>query len=512
MQGFKGAMNGRSIARVIVGLAMALMLPGCAVGPNFKRPPAPATDAYTGEVLPTETQATGAAGGEAQRFAFGQDLPGQWWTLFGSTRLDALIDEAMANYPDIASQQAALRAARENVRAEKGVFFPQIQGAGNGTREQVSGASIGPGFPGFIANIYQANVNVSYALDVFGGERRAVEGLQAQAMAQNFKLEASYLTLTSNVASTAIQSASVRGQIAATREIIALEDKQLGIIGRQFELGSRTHADVLQQQSNLAAVRATLPALQQQLAVAEHQLAVLTGHFPHDAARVELELSDLKLPQDLPVSLPSSLVAQRPDIKAQVMMMHQASAAIGVATANMLPQLTLTGGYGGESLNVASLLKSGSNTWNAAVAITQPLFQGGTLRAKRRSAIDASDQAGAQYRLVVLQAFQNVADVLTALDNDAQALKAEYDAVNAAKVGLDLIQKQYDDGAVNYVSLLTAQQTYQQARIAYVRAVASRYTDTVSLFQALGGGWWNRNDQGTLQALSSDRHSTGATN
>jgi NodT family efflux transporter outer membrane factor (OMF) lipoprotein len=491
-----------AMTRMLPGPAIALALSGCAVGPNFKPPPAPATEAYTGEVLPTQTEATGVAGGEAQHFQFGQDLSGQWWTLFGSTRLDELMHEAMENYPDIAAQQAALRAARENVRAEEGVFFPQIQGAATGERAQVSGASIGPGFPGYIANIYQANVNVSYTFDIFGGERRAVEGLQAQALAQNFKLEASYLTLTSNVASTAIQLASVRDQIAATREIIALEDKQLTIIERQFELGSQTRADVLQQQSNLASVRATLPALQQQLAVAEHQLAVLTGHFPHDAARAEFSLSDLTLPQDLPVSLPSSLVAQRPDIKTQEMMLRQMSAAIGVATANMLPQLTLTGAYGDESLNFARLLTPGANTWSIAAGITQPLFQGGTLRAKRRAAIDDYDQATAQYRLIVLQAFQNVADTLTALDNDAQALKAEYDAVNAAKASLDLIQKQYDDGAVNYVSLLTAQQSYQQARIAYVRAVANRYTDTVTLFQALGGGWWNRNDSGTLQAVN----------
>jgi NodT family efflux transporter outer membrane factor (OMF) lipoprotein len=510
-------MNDRSIHSTCAGLTpvlvltLVLCLPGCAVGPNFKPPPPPAADAYTSD-LPIQTQATATPGGEPQRFQFGRDLPGEWWMLFGSAKLDALIHEAMWNYPDIASQQAALRAARQSVAAEKGGFLPQIQGGGNGTREQVSGASTGPGFPGFIADIFQANVNVSYAFDVFGGERRAVEGLQAQAAAQGFKLEASYLTLTSNVAATVIQLASVHDQIAATREIIALEGKQLAIIERQFELGGQTRADVLQQQASLAAVRATLPSLQQQLALAEHQLAVLTGHFPRDAPRAEFELSDLTLPEDLPVSLPSSLVAQRPDIKVQEMMMRQASAAIGVATANMLPQFTLTGAYGDESLSFASLIKSGSNTWSFAAAVTQPLFAGGALRAKRRAAIDAWDQAGAQYRLVVLQAFQNVADSLTALDNDAQQFGADYDTLNAAKAGLDLIQKQYERGAVNSIFLLTAQQTYQQARIAYVRAMASRYTDTVALFQALGGGWWNRNDQAALQARSPHGRPTGAAN
>jgi NodT family efflux transporter outer membrane factor (OMF) lipoprotein len=487
----------------LAGLLLALTLPGCAVGPDFKAPPPPAAKSYTRETLPAQTAAAGA-GREAQNFLFGHDLPGQWWTLFGSLKLDSLIDEAMTNYPDIAAQQAALRAAADDVRAGKGVFFPQVQGAGNATREQVSGASIGPGFPGFVAYIFQANINVTYAFDVFGGERRTVEGLQARMLAQNSRLEAGYLALTSSVAATAIQLASVRGQIAATREIVAVEEKQLAIIQRQFALGSRTRGDVLQQQSSLDSVRATLPALQQQLAVAAHQLAVLTGRFPYDAARIDFDLSDLQLPQELPVSLPSSLVAQRPDIRTQQMILHQASAAIGVATANMLPQLTLSAAYGGESLNFRGLLKPGSGTWNLAAAITQPLFAGGSLRAKRRAALDDFDQARAQYQLTVLQAFQDVADTLTALDNDAQWLEAEDDAVNTAKAGLDLLQKQYDDGAVNYISLLTAQQTYQQARIAQVRAAANRYADTVMLFKALGGGWWNRTDPGTLRTVSLD--------
>lgn len=480
------------------GLPIMLVLSGCAVGPDFKPPAAPTIDGYVAERLPAATQATDVPGGEAQQFQFGRDLPGQWWVLFGSTELNRLIEEAVTSYPGIAAQQAALRAARENIRAQQGVFFPQIGGDAGWTRERSSGAAIAPGFPGFITNIYQATVNVSYAIDVFGGERRSVEGLQAQAEAENLQLEASYLTLMANVAATAIQLASARDQIEVTHEIIALEEKQLAVIHRQFELGSRTQADVLQQQSNLATVRASLPALQQQLAAAEHELAILTGRYPRDATPIRLQLSDLVLPQELPVSIPSSLVAQRPDIKLQEAAMHQACAAIGVATANMLPQLTLTGSVGNESLRAGSLFTPNASIWSVGSGITQPLFEGGALRAKRRAALDAYDQASAEYRLVVLQAFQNVADTLTALDNDAQALNSQADAVNAAKAGLALIQRQYDAGAVDYVSLLTAEQSYNQARIAYVRAIASRYTDTVTLFQALGGGWWNRTDPGTL--------------
>ena len=475
-----------------------LVLSGCAVGPDFKPPAAPNPDGYIAEKLPVATQATDVPGGEAQYFQLGRELPGQWWALFGSTELNRLIEEAVTSYPGIAAQQAALRVARENVRAQQGVFLPQINGDTGWTREHSSGAAIAPGFPGFITNIYQATVNVSYAIDVFGGERRSVEGLQAQAEAENFQLEASYLTLMANVVASAIQLASVRDQIEVTHEILALEEKQLAVIHRQFELGSRTQADVLQQQSNLATVRAGLPALQQQLATAEHQLAILTGRYPRNATPIQMRLSDLMLPQELPISVPSTLVAQRPDIKLQEAAMHQACAAIGVATANMLPQLTLTGSIGDQSLRATSLFTPNAGVWSLAAGITQPLFEGGALRAKRRAALDAYDQAGAQYRLVVLQAFQNVADTLTALDNDAQALNSQADAVNSAKAGLALIQRQYAAGAVDYVSLLTAEQSYQQARIAYVRAVASRYTDTVTLFQALGGGWWNRSDPGTL--------------
>jgi NodT family efflux transporter outer membrane factor (OMF) lipoprotein len=481
-----------SIGPTIAGLTIALAATACAVGPRFSPPPPPAGDAYLPEPLRGATQATEAHGGEAQRFQFGRDLAGEWWTLFGSPQLDRLMHEAMAHYPDIAAQQAALRAARDNVAAQRGVFFPQVQGSANYQREKVSGASIGPGFSGFITSVYLATVNVSYTLDVFGGERRALEGLEAQAQAQRFQLEASYLTLMSNVASTTIQLASVVDQIRATREIIAIEDRQLDFIRRRFEAGSQTRADVLQQESNLALVRATLPGLEQQRAVAAHQLAVLTGKLPRDALPPELTLDDLRLPQQLPLSLPSSLVEQRPDIQQQEALLHQASAAVGVATANMLPQLTLSGAVGDETLVGSTLLQPGSGIWNVAAGISQPIFEGGALWAKRRAAIDTYDEVSAQYRLTVLKAFQNVADTLTALEHDAETFHAENDALHAADAGLHLVQQQYDAGAVNYASLLAAQLTFNQARLAYVQAQASRYLDTVTLFQALGGGWWNR--------------------
>lgn len=482
--------------------AIALALSACAVGPDFRAPARPTQDGYIPQALPTQTASTGVArpGGEAQRFHVGSDLPAEWWKLFGSARLDALIQQAMTSYPDISAQQAALREARENVRAEEGGFLPQVQGTGYSEREQQRGAATLQSLPKFITNLFSGTANVSYTFDIFGKERRTVESLQAQATQQSFMLEASYLTLTSNTASEAIQAASVRDQIAATHDLISIDEHQLSIVRRRYQLGSQTRADILQQQSNLAAVRATLPPLRQQLEQAEHQLAVLTGRSPRDAAPVELGLADLKLPQDLPVSLPSSLVAQRPDIREQAAVVHQMSAEIGVATANMLPEVTLTGSFGNESWRAANLTDPRSGIWSLTGSVTAPLFEGGTLRAQRRAAVDAYDQAVAQYRLVVLQAFQNVADTLTALENDAQALQAERDALQAAQANLMLVQEQYAIGATDSVALLQAQQSYQQARLGYVRAQASRYVDTVTLFQALGGGWWHRNDRGVLQA------------
>lgn len=370
-----GARHG--VRTVVTSVALSLGSWGCAVGPDYRPPMAPQTSGYTAGTLPDQTAATAVNAGESQRFQFGGDLPGQWWTMFNSPQLDALVEQAMTNYPDIAAQQAALRAARDNVRAQQGVFAPALQATFNQERAKISGASIAPGFPGYVTNLYQANINVSYTLDIFGGERRQLEGLQAQLADQNFILEGSFLTLTSNVAATAIQLASAREQILATHEIIEVEEKELSIIQRQFELGTHTRADVLQQQSNLASVRATLPGLEQQRAAAEHQLAVLTGQFPHDAAGVELTLAQLKLPEELPVSLPSALVAQRPDIRQQEAQLHQASAAIGVATANMLPQITLTASAGDETLLFSSLFKPGSGVWDLASGVTAPIFQGG---------------------------------------------------------------------------------------------------------------------------------------
>jgi NodT family efflux transporter outer membrane factor (OMF) lipoprotein len=478
-----------SIGVVLIGTS------GCAVGPNFKPPPVPSTSAYTRDPLPDATQAIDVPGGASQRFHIGRDLAGKWWTLFNDTELNRLIDEAIAKSPDIESQQAALRAARENVIAQRGSFAPRIQGTVNGDREEVSGASIGPSYSGFITNIFESTVNVSYTFDLFGGERRALESLEAQAEDQRFKLEASILTLTSNVASTVIQLASLNDQIGATNDIISSETHELELMKLQFAVGTISQADVAQQESTLALTRVALAPLEQQRSVAEYELAVLTGHASSEAIPLAATLQDFSLPVDLPVSLPSELVAHRPDVKAQEAQLRHANANIGVATANMLPQISITGAIGGESLVFSSLLQPESGVWNLAAGVTQPIFEGGALRAKRRAARDLYAQASADYRLVVLKAFENVADSLSAIAHDAQAFKAASAALDSAGVSLLLNQERFNAGSVSYVSLLTSEQAYARARVGYTQALANRYFDTVLLFQALGGGWWNRIDQ-----------------
>ncbi len=473
--------------------AFAAALSACAVGPDFKRPDAPQAQSYTATPLPAQTAAAKGAAGKAQTFRHGADIPAQWWTLFHSEKLNGLVEQALRANQDVAAAQAALRQANENALAAQGGFFPSFDGSGNVTRQKVSGASFGqPGAGGQIYSLFNASVNVSYTLDVWGGVRRGVEVQRAQAEYQNFQLEGTYLTLTSNVVTTAVQEASLRAQIAATEQIVDADRQQLEMVKRQFALGGVSRVDVLTQQSQLANIQATLPPLRKQLAQNRNLLAVLLGRLPSEQPAERFELDDLKLPEDLPVSVPSSLVGQRPDIRAQEAQLHQASAEIGVATANLLPQITISGSYGGTSTNISDLLKSASNVWSIGGGITQPLFHGGELLHKKRAAVAAYDQAAAKYRGTVLSAFQNVADTLHALDADAEALQAQDQAEDAAAEALELARTQYQTGAISNLTLLVSQRQYQQARIAQLQAQATRYADTAALFQALGGGWWNR--------------------
>ena len=477
------------------GAALSLLaLSACAVGPDFAVPPAPPVSGYTPEGRPAATTSVDIAGGAAQKFDSGRDIPGEWWKVFHSKELDGLIAEALHANPSLQAAQAALWQAKENLYASQGKLMPQLDANASATREQFSPSEFGGSGPPFIFNLFQTTVNVSFAPDVFGGQRRLIEAQSALADYQRFQLEATYLTLTSNVVTAAVQEASLRGQIDATRDIIKSETEQLKVVRDQFDAGAASRTDVLTQQSAVATTQATLPPLQKQLEQQRHLLLTLIGRFPNDARNDHLTLASLRLPSDLPLSLPSQLVEQRPDVRAAQAQLHQASGQIGVAIANRLPQFNLTADYGSAALNTATLFTPQTAIWSVAASGTQPLFHGFTLLHQERSAQAAYEQAAWTYQQTVITAFQNVADALRALQIDARTVVAQQEAVRAASATLDLSRTQYKLGAITYITLLNAQRSYAQSRVALVAAQAARYADTAALYQALGGGWWNRND------------------
>ena len=492
--------NDKRAVRLTAGLLVAaacLAMCGCTVGPDFHVPAAPEATGYMATALPAETVATPVAGGAAQRFVAGADIPAQWWEMFHSPELDHLIRQALKDNPTLAAAQATLLQARENLRARSGSeYYPRVDASLTGQRQQATGAAFGqPGAGAFVFSLFNASVGVSYTLDVFGGGRRELEGLRSQVDYQSFQLEGAYLTLASNIVTAAVKEASLRSQLKATREIIALQERQLKLVERQFQLGGAARTDILAQQAQLAQSRTALPPLEKDLAQTRNLLAVYTGRLPSEAALPEFDLEKLNLPGELPLSLPSSLVRQRPDIRASEELLHAAGAQVGVATANLYPQITLNGSVGSQATRVQDLFSPGTFIWSLGAGLTQPLFHGGELTAKRRAAIAAFDQASAQYRETVLQAFQNVADVLQALESDAAALKAQSEAESSARDSLELTQRQFALGAVNYLSLLNAERQHQQALLSLVQAQAARFADSAALFQALGGGWWNRKEE-----------------
>jgi NodT family efflux transporter outer membrane factor (OMF) lipoprotein len=489
--------------RALVFGLTAVLTAGCAVGPDFKSPPPPATAGYVRGDAPQATTATDAPGvatpgGGAQHFISDLDIPGQWWTLFRSPDLNELIERALAHNPTLEAAQAALRQANETAAAERGAFWPSVSGSYSATRSKSSGAAFGvPAFGSLLYTLNSASVNVSYGIDAFGGTRRQVEALQAQADYERYALEASYLSLTANIVTTAVSEASTRAQIAATEAIVQAEQQQLDIIGRRVAVGGASRADLAQQQATLANTQTTLPPLRNQLAQLHNQLAAYTGALPAEFDSRPFTLDTLQLPADLPMSLPSKLVEQRPDVREYEALLHEATAQVGVATANMLPQLTLTGSYGGEAAKFSELFNPAAVVWSLAASVTQPLFKGGQLLHERRAAIAAAQEAAANYKSTVLGAFQNVSNSLIALESDADAFKANSDAERAAAESLRLVQAQYKSGGASYTQILTAEETYQNAAVALVKARAQRYADTAALFQSLGGGWWNRNDLDT---------------
>jgi len=472
-----------------------LWLAGCAVGPDFERPKPPTVSDYTAQPPATTVTTTNVAGGEAQHFAKGAEIAGDWWTLFHSEPLNALIEQSLTNNPDLKAAQAALTVARENRLAQRGGYYPSVSAGFSATRQKTAGV-LAP-IPSNNAqqfNLFTPQVSVSYVPDVFGQNRRTVESIQAQEQAVRYQMIATYTTLAANVVVTAIQEGAVQMQIDATRRLINLNSNMVEIVRYQMSKGSASRLDLAAQESQLAQTIATLPPLMKQAAQLRDQLAVLAGRFPDAAPTNQFELQSLHLPSDLPVSLPSALVAQRPDVLQAEANLHSATAQIGIAVANRLPNITLSANAGSTALSFDKLFSSGTGFWGIGAAATAPLFQGGTLLHQERAARAAAVEAAEQYRSTVLTAFQNVADTLTALEQDAEALKAAATAAEDARITLDLSKRQWQDGYIAFLALLSAEQANEQAQINLVQAQANRFADTAALFQALGGGWWQRTD------------------
>jgi NodT family efflux transporter outer membrane factor (OMF) lipoprotein len=476
-----------------VFLSLVIIMSGCTVGPNFNKPAPPNVNKYTTTPLPAQTDATaGVGGGEAQRFVDGLDIPGQWWTLFRSKPLNDLIQRALTNSPDLAAAQAALAQAHENVLAQNGAYYPSANASFSASRQRSSHeiAPV-PNANQFNFSLFTPEVSVAYSPDVFGLNRRTVESLRAQENGARFALAAADVTLSANIVVAAIQEASLRAQIDATRRLIAINENLLQVMRRQWAKGAVTRAAVAAQESQLAQSEAAMPPLLNELAQNRDLLLALSGGFPADALPETFNLAGLQLPRDLPVSLPSQLIEQRPDIRQAEENLHSASALIGVAAAHRIPDITLTADAGTMALEAGQIFEGGAGFWDIGAGITQPIFEGGTLLHQERAARDAYMQAAAQYRSTVITAFQNVADTLNALQHDADTLQAAAHAANAAKVSLDLTRRQLETGSAGDSDMLNAEQTYQQATLALVQAQASRGADTAALFQALGGGWWN---------------------
>jgi NodT family efflux transporter outer membrane factor (OMF) lipoprotein len=482
--------------RFVSLMIMTSSLSGCMIGPDF-HPPKPETpERYTETALPRHTAATPRAGkgGNSQEFVYNQDIiPADWWHLFRSPVINDLVVRGINQNPNLTSAYAALRQAQENYNATIGnLLFPAFDFQAQVQRQRYSAAAIGSTSASTIFNVWNVGIpNLTYTLDVLGGSRRQIEEAGAQVDYQQFLLIGTYLTLTSNIVTTAVTIASLQAQLDASRLLLKDQQDQLNILRSQFRLGGVAMTNVLTQQTLVSQTAATIPPLEKNLSLNRHALAVLVGAYPNEMFP-QVRLSALHLPGRLPVSLPSNLVRQRPDIRASEALLHAASAQIGVATANLFPQVTLSAAYGWESLNTGQLFGPASETWLTGLSILQPVFHGGALLAARRAAIAAYDQAFAQYKLAVLQGFQNVADTLRAIETDARTLRAQQAAEDAAKESLVLTKQQYKLGGVDYLQLLTAQQQYQQTVISRIQAQAARYTDTVALYQSLGGSWWNK--------------------
>jgi NodT family efflux transporter outer membrane factor (OMF) lipoprotein len=469
----------------------------CAVDP-VTPPDVPKAERYTPTPVSERMEGADIHGGNAQLLAVGKEVPAQWWTSFQSPALDELVARALTASPTLARARAKLRQSQEDLSARTGATqYPKVDAKLSANRVDVHPQSLGvqslPVQTPF--NLYLASVGVSYTLDIFGATRRELEALQAEVDYQRYELEAARLMLAGNVVTAALREASLREQIANTEEIIAIQVSQISITERLQQLGGAAQVDVVAQRLDLARTRAGLPELKRQLETVRHRLAVLVGEPPGAAQLPEFQLAELQLPAELPLSVPSELARQRPDIRAAEALLYQAGARVGVATANLYPQITLSATVGSLAANGGDLFSGGTGFYLLGATLTQPIFRGGELRAKRRSAVAAYEQAGAAYQEVVLQGLQNVADVLRALEADAQKLAERVEAATQARRLHEITAARYKAGGVSYYALLDAQEKLLATRLDQTQAIADRFADSAALFQALGGGWWHEQEQ-----------------
>ncbi len=472
------------LMRRIAGLPVLLiasLLAGCAAGPDYQRPALDADAGYLDKSLPEGEKIKIGT----QQLTYGADVPARWWRLFKNSELDALLQQAIAANPDLAAARAALQQQQELALAAGGVLWPTLSAS----------ASAGRGRESSTTGIYDLNsaaLEASYELDVFGGNRRSIEAAQATAQSQFFEAEATYLTLTADLTTAVIQEASLREQISATRDIVASFRELLDLMQLKVDVGTAAQGDLLQQKANEAQIKATLPGLIKSWHLQRTAIAVLTGQFPHQYKLQPFTLDSLALPDAIPLSVPSALVQQRPDVRSADALLRAANANIGIAMADMLPRFTLTGAANRSASSFSDIFSTGDVLWNTLFNLSQPIFQGRSLLHNKRAAEAAYRQVLANHKAVTLQAFANVADALRALEQDTQTYNAFVDAEQISQQSLDLAQLQYKVGTGDYTDVLTAQQTYQESRISRATAEADRYLDAVLLFQALGGGWWNR--------------------
>ncbi len=483
------------LARLAAALSAAAVASGCAVGPSFRRPPAPDVDRYVAGDLPIDLNA--GADATAQHVAIGATVTATWWQLFRSDALDAVLRQAVADNPTLAAARATLAQAQQAVREARAAFYPQVdfgatierQQTGSRTLQSVNGTSARVSAPA--QNIYSLGPTVSYLPDVFGGTRRHVEQEAALAEQQRYEVAAAYLTLTGNAVTQAIALASARLQLAAAESIIADDERNLGLVKDTLAAGKAAEVDVLTAESQLANDRTLVPPLRQQISTARHALAILVGKFPGEWSAPDFDLAELTLPGELPLSLPSELVRRRPDILAAEAQLHADSAAIGVATAQMFPSFPLSASFTAGAATTSALFPAASSAWTLAAGLTAPIFHGGALDAQRKAAIAAFEASLATYRATVLQAFGQVADTLRALEHDAELVDAERRVLDASTATLELQRFSYQAGKATLLQLLDAERVAQQARLGYARARAERYQDSAALLVAMGGGWWD---------------------